>query len=77
MRLEKLVYTEYLHGKQFPVGTVILRLDNKTELAISNFYFQNGKLEVFCYKPYGSKQYGNRQNRNQTEFVHQDYQEQY
>ena len=46
MRLEKLVYSEYLHGKQFPVGTVILRLDNKTELAISNFYFQNGK-ELF------------------------------
>ena len=43
MRLEKLVYSEYLHGKQFPVGTVILRLDNKTELAISDFHFQNGK----------------------------------
>ena len=53
MRLEKLVYSEYLHGKQFPVGTVILRLDNKTELAISDFHFQNGKLEVFCYKPSG------------------------
>ena len=53
MRLEKLVYTEYLHGKQFPVGTVVLRLDNKTELAISDFHFQNGKLEVFCYKPFG------------------------
>ena len=34
MRLERLVYSEYLHGKQFPVGTVILRLDNKTELVI-------------------------------------------
>ena len=52
MRLEKLVYSEYLHGKQFPVGTVILRLDNKTEFAISDFHFQNGKLEVFCYKPF-------------------------
>ena len=46
MHLEKLVYSEHLHGKQFPVGTVILRLDNKTELAISNFHFQNGK-ELF------------------------------
>ena len=46
MHLEKLVYSEYLHGKQFPVGTVILRLDNKTELAISDFHFQNGK-ELF------------------------------
>lgn len=53
MRLEKLVYHEYRHGKQFPIGTVILRLDNKMELAISNFHFQNGKLEVFCYKPSG------------------------
>ena len=46
MRLEKLVYSEYLHGKQFHVGTVVLRLDNKTELAISDFHFQNGK-ELF------------------------------
>ena len=53
MRLEKLVYSECLHGKQFSVGTVILRLDNKTELAISDFHFQNGKLEVFYYKPFG------------------------
>ena len=53
MHLEKLVYSEHLHGKQFPVGTVILRLDNKTEFAISDFHFQNGKLEVFYYKPFG------------------------
>ena len=53
MYLGKLVYQEYLHGKQFPIGTVILRLDNKTELAISDFHFQNGKLEVFYYKPSG------------------------
>ena len=53
MRLERLVYSEYRHGKQFPVNTIILRLDNKTELAISDFRFQNGKLEVFCYKPFG------------------------
>ena len=46
MHLEKLVYAEYLHGKQFPVSTVILRLDNKTELAISDFHFKNGK-ELF------------------------------
>ena len=52
MRLEKLVYSEYLHGKQFHVGTVVLRLDNKTELAISDFHFQNGKLEVFLYEPF-------------------------
>ena len=52
MRLEKLVYQEYLHGKQFPVGTVVLRLDNKTELAISDFHFQNGKLEVFLHEPF-------------------------
>ena len=52
MRLERLVYSEYLHGKQFPVGTVILRLDNKTELAISDFHFQNGKLEVFLHEPF-------------------------
>ena len=51
MHLEKLVYSEYLHGKQFPVNTDILRLDNKTELAISDFHFQNGKIEVFCHKP--------------------------
>lgn len=53
MRLERLVYSEYLHGKQFPAGTIIMQLDNKTEMAISNFYFQNGKLEVFCYEPFG------------------------
>lgn len=53
MRLERLVYSEYLHGKQFPVGTIIMQLDNKTEIAISNFHFQNGKLEVFCYQPFG------------------------
>ena len=53
MRLERLVYSEYLHGKQFPIGTIILHLNNKTELAISDFHFQNGKLEVFCYKPFG------------------------
>lgn len=52
MKLEKLVYSEYLHGKQFPVNTIILRLDNKTEMAISDFHFHNGKLEVFCYEPF-------------------------
>lgn len=52
MRLERLVYPECLHRKQFPVNTIILRLDNKTEMAISDFHFHNGKLEVFCYKPF-------------------------
>lgn len=52
MRMEKLVYSEYIHGKQFPVGTIILRLNNKTEIACSNFYFIKGKLEIFVYKPF-------------------------
>ena len=53
MKLERLVYSEYRHGKHFPVSTIILYLNNKTELAISNFHFQNGKLEVFYYEPFG------------------------
>lgn len=39
MQIEKLVYREYIHGKQFPVDTIILRLNNKTEIACSNFRF--------------------------------------
>ena len=53
MKLERLVYAEYRYGKHFPVGTIILHLNNKTELAISNFHFQNGKLEVFYHEPFG------------------------
>ena len=53
MKLERLVYSEYRHGKHFPIGTIILYLNNKTELAISNFHFQNGKLEVFYHEPFG------------------------
>lgn len=52
MRIEKLVYNEYIHGKQFPVGAIILRLNNKTEIACSNFSFIKGKLEIFVYKPF-------------------------
>lgn len=52
MQMEKIVYNEYIHGKQFPVGTIILRLNNKTEIACSNFRFIKGKLEIFVYKPF-------------------------
>lgn len=52
MQVEKLVYCEYIHGKQFPVGTIILRLKNKMEIACSNFYCTNGKLEIFVYIPH-------------------------
>lgn len=52
MRIEKLVYSEYIHGKHFPVGTIILRFNNKTEIACSNFRFIKGKLEIFVYKPF-------------------------
>lgn len=53
MRIEKLVYSEYIHGKQFSVDTIILRLNNKMIIACSNFHFIKGELEIFIYKPFG------------------------
>ena len=50
MQIKKLVYREYIHGKQFPVDTIILRFNNKTEIACSNFRFIKGKLEIFVYR---------------------------
>lgn len=53
MRIEKLVYREYRHGKELPVNTIILHLDNGTEITCQNFRYINGKLEIFVYKPFG------------------------
>ena len=53
MKIEKLVYKEYRNGKQFPANTVIMTLDNKVELACSDFHFYKGKLLIYVFKPFG------------------------
>ncbi len=52
----KIFYTlggSYLiHNKQFPIGTVILQLENKVEIACSNFNIPKEQdLLVFLYNP--------------------------
>lgn len=41
-----------VHGREFPTNTIILRLDNGTELVCTNFRQSRKKpLQVYCYIP--------------------------
>ncbi len=53
MKIERIVYKECIHKKWFPIGTIILSLDNGNKIACYNFHSIKGKLEIFTYKPFG------------------------
>ena len=41
-----------VHGREFPMNAIILRLDNGTELVCTNFRQSHQKpLQVYCYMP--------------------------
>lgn len=54
MKLSHTLGGQYLiHGKEFPIYTIVLRLDNGVELYCkkSNFYSKDRKLLVLIYSP--------------------------
>lgn len=47
-----LLHGEVLHNRQFPMYSVILKLDNGIELVCTDFkHSRKEKLELFCYVP--------------------------
>lgn len=41
-----------IHGREFPMNSVVLQLDNGTELLCTNFrHSRKAELELFCYIP--------------------------
>ena len=41
-----------VHGKEFPMNSIVLYLDNKTELICTNFHqSRKNPLRVYCYTP--------------------------
>lgn len=47
-----LCWHELIHGKEFPMGSIILRLNNGTELVCSEFDLtRNKKVKLYCYIP--------------------------
>lgn len=46
----------FVHGRNFPKYTVVLVLNNGTELYCDNFrYTKDGKMEILCYIPVSQK----------------------
>lgn len=46
----------FVHGRNFPKYTVVLVLNNGTELYCDNFrYTKDGKMEILCYIPFSQK----------------------
>lgn len=52
MQIYKALRVEVSHGKEFPVGAIILTLDNKIELVCTKFnHSRKEKLELFVWLP--------------------------
>lgn len=52
MKIYKALYREILHEKEFPMGSIILTLDNKTQIVCNKFnHSRTKKLELHVWLP--------------------------
>ena len=66
-----------VHGRKFPKYTVVLILNNGTELYCDNFrYTKDGKMEILCYIPVSHK-WGKFYAKNQYTDMIEKYRQEY
>ena len=55
MQIYKTLYREIIHEKEFPMGSIILTLDNNTQLVCNQFHLHEGNLELYVWLPIEKK----------------------
>lgn len=76
MKIRRTIGYEFFHGKEFPMGTIVLTGDSGAQIFCSDFRMRKGKISVLIYIP-GKEKFLKTEMRNEYTKAMYDYAQQF